>query len=216
MKKEYNKIMSQWKKLVKPEESAEKKNTNSKPKTPPKKEEDEFPAKYLIEGSSKRNNTRKNLYKNLKVCLKDGEEQKEELVQKVIKIEEVIYEKYKGDGPYTNRVLEILHNIKDKDNIEFREGIVNGEIKPEELATMDEVKMLNKAKRKELDKTIEDKVNEARSDWDKKHSKVLSGVYKCRKCGGDKTTQFEMQTRSADEPMTVFISCVECGNSWKI
>ncbi len=216
MKKEYNKIMSQWKKLVKPEESAEKKNPNSKPKTPPKKEEDEFPAKYLIEGSSKRNNTRKNLYKNLKVCLKDGEEQKEELVQKVIKIEEVIYEKYKGDGPYTNRVLEILHNIKDKDNIEFREGIVNGEIKPEELATMDEVKMLNKAKRKELDKTIEDKVNEARSDWDKKHSKVLSGVYKCRKCGGDKTTQFEMQTRSADEPMTVFISCVECGNSWKI
>ena len=148
--------------------------------------------------------------------MKDGEEQKEELVQKVIKIEEVIYEKYKGDGPYTNRVLEILHNIKDKDNIEFREGIVNGEIKPEELATMDEVKMLNKAKRKELDKTIEDKVNEARSDWDKKHSKVLSGVYKCRKCGGDKTTQFEMQTRSADEPMTVFISCVECGNSWKI
>lgn len=216
MKKEYNKIMSQWKKLVKPEESAEKKNPNSKPKTPPKKEEDEFPAKYLIEGSSKRNNTRKNLYKNLKVCLKDGEEQKEELVQKVIKIEEVIYEKYKGDGPYTNRVLEILHNIKDKDNIEFREGIVNGKIKPEELATMDEVKMLNKAKRKELDKTIEDKVNEARSDWDKKHSKVLSGVYKCRKCGGDKTTQFEMQTRSADEPMTVFISCVECGNSWKI
>ena len=48
MKKEYNKIMSQWKKLVKPEESAEKKNPNSKPKTPPKKEEDEFPAKYLI------------------------------------------------------------------------------------------------------------------------------------------------------------------------
>lgn len=215
MKKEYNKIMSQWKKLVKPEESAEKKNPNSKPKTPPKKEEDEFPAKYLIEGSSKRNNTRKNLYKNLKVCLKDGEEQKEELVQKVIKIEEVIYEKYKGDGPYTNRVLEILHNIKDKDNIEFREGIVNGKIKPEELATMDEVKMLNKAKRKELDKTIEDKVNESRSDWDKKHSKVLSGVYKC-KCGSDKTTQFEMQTRSADEPMTIFITCVECGNRWRI
>ena len=215
MKKEYNKIMSQWKKLVKPEESAEKKNQNSKPKTPPKKEEDEFPAKYLIEGSSKRNNTRKNLYKNLKVCLKDGEEQKEELVQKVIKIEEVIYEKYKGDGPYTNRVLEILHNIKDKDNIEFREGIVNGEIKPEELATMDEVKMLNKEKRKELDKTIEDKVNESRSDWDKKHSKVLSGVYKC-KCGSDKTTQFEMQTRSADEPMTIFITCVECGNRWRI
>ena len=216
MKKEYNKILSQWKKLVKPEESAEKKNQNSKSKTPPKKEEDEFPAKYLIEGASRRNNTRKNLYKNLKVCLKDGEQQKQELIQKVIKIEEAIYEKYKGDGPYTNRVLEILHNIKDKDNIEFREGIVKGDILPNDLATMDEVKMLNKEKRLELDKTIENKVNEARSDWEKTHMKVESGVYKCRICGGNKTTQSEMQTRSADEPMTVFITCADCGNRWRI
>ena len=52
--------------------------------------------------------------------------------------------------------------------------------------------MLNKEKRLELDKTIENKVIESRSDWDKKHSKLLSGIYKCRKCGGDKTTQFEM------------------------
>ena len=65
-------------------------------------------------------------------------------------------------------------------------------------------------------KTIENKVNESRSDWNEKHTKVISGVYKCRKCGGSKTTQFEMQTRSADEPMTLFIHCLDCGNQWKI
>ena len=213
--------MAQWKKIVKPEESADKKNKNPKPKTPSKnnakeKDEDDFPAKYLIDGNSKRNNTRKILYKNLKVCLKD-DEGKEDLIEKVIKIEETILEKYKGDyGPYTNRVLEIIHNVKDKDNIEFRQKIVNGEIKPEDLANMDEIEMVNTKKRNEINQTIEDKVNETRSDWDEKHTKVTSGLYKCRKCGGDKTTQFEMQTRSADEPMTIFIRCVECGNSWKI
>ena len=43
LNKEYNKIMSQWKKVVRPDESDEKKNPNSKPKTPSKKEKDDFP-----------------------------------------------------------------------------------------------------------------------------------------------------------------------------
>ena len=76
--------------------------------------------------------------------------------------------------------------------------------------------MVNTKKRNEINHTIEDKVNEARSDWNEKHTKVASGLYKCRICGGDKTTQSEMQTRSADEPMTIFIRCADCGNSWKI
>ena len=81
---------------------------------------------------------------------------------------------------------------------------------------MDEIEMLNTKKRSEINKTIENKVNESRSDWIEKHAKVTSGVYKCRKCGGNKTTQFEMQTRSADEPMTLFIHCVNCGNQWRL
>ena len=204
--------MSQWKKIVKGNES-------EKPKTPQKVEqkEDEFPKEHLIDGCSQRNNTRKLLYKNLKNCLKDDEteENKKELIEKIIQIEEKIYEKFKGDGPYSNRVLEIIHNIKDKDNTEFREGIVNGKLSPEDLSTMDVIKMVNQEKRKEINQTIENRVNEARSDWNEKHAKVTEGVYKCKKCGGKKTTQSEMQTRSADEPMTIFIHCVDCGNSWK-
>lgn len=30
-----------------------------------------------------------------------------------------------------------------------------------------------------------------------------------------KTTYYQMQTRSADEPMTTFVTCVNCGNRWK-
>lgn len=36
---------------------------------------------------------------------------------------------------------------------------------------------------------------------------VESGVFKCGKCGSDKTMSYGMQTRSADEPMTQFVTC---------
>lgn len=41
------------------------------------------------------------------------------------------------------------------------------------------------------------------------------GIFKCARCKGYKTTYYEMQTRSADEPMTVFITCHQCHNRWK-
>lgn len=36
------------------------------------------------------------------------------------------------------------------------------------------------------------------------------GIFKCEKCGSDDTEDYEKQTRSADEPMTVFVHCRKC------
>ena len=41
------------------------------------------------------------------------------------------------------------------------------------------------------------------------------GAKKCRKCGSRSTSYYEVQTRSADEPMTQFITCLDCNNRWK-
>jgi DNA-directed RNA polymerase subunit M/transcription elongation factor TFIIS len=41
------------------------------------------------------------------------------------------------------------------------------------------------------------------------------GQFKCGKCKSKKTTYYQMQTRSADEPMTTFVTCTGCGNRWK-
>jgi DNA-directed RNA polymerase subunit M/transcription elongation factor TFIIS len=49
---------------------------------------------------------------------------------------------------------------------------------------------------------------------------MADGFHKCSRCASQrkpayKTTFYEMQTRSADEPMTQFITCHSCGNRWK-
>ena len=41
------------------------------------------------------------------------------------------------------------------------------------------------------------------------------GLFKCGRCKSKKTTFFQMQTRSADEPMTTYVTCNGCGNRWK-
>ena len=40
-------------------------------------------------------------------------------------------------------------------------------------------------------------------------------MFKCPRCKKRNCTYFELQTRSADEPMTTFITCLECGLKWK-
>ena len=43
----------------------------------------------------------------------------------------------------------------------------------------------------------------------------FEGVFKCGRCKSKKTTYYQMQTRSADEPMTTFVTCLECEKRWK-
>ncbi len=45
---------------------------------------------------------------------------------------------------------------------------------------------------------------------------VYSDAYKCYKCGESKCKISMKQIRSADEPMTTFVNCLICGNSFKI
>jgi len=42
------------------------------------------------------------------------------------------------------------------------------------------------------------------------------GMFTCGKCKSKKTTYYQMQTRSADEPMTTFVTCMNCNKRWKM
>lgn len=45
---------------------------------------------------------------------------------------------------------------------------------------------------------------------------MATDMFKCNRCGKRETTFYELQTRSADEPMTKFITCVNCGKRWRM
>ena len=47
-----------------------------------------------------------------------------------------------------------------------------------------------------------------------KEDDAYEGLLTCPKCKGKKTSYYQMQTRSADEPATNFCSCV-CGHRWR-
>ena len=42
-----------------------------------------------------------------------------------------------------------------------------------------------------------------------------SSMFKCGKCRLNNCTYYQLQTRSADEPMTTFVTCINCDNRWK-
>lgn len=55
-----------------------------------------------------------------------------------------------------------------------------------------------------------------------REQKILEGnksratdQFKCRRCHKRECTYYELQTRSADEPMTIFITCLNCGKEWR-
>lgn len=44
---------------------------------------------------------------------------------------------------------------------------------------------------------------------------MATDMFKCGKCKKRVCTYYEQQTRSADEPMTIFVRCLNCGNNWR-
>lgn len=40
-------------------------------------------------------------------------------------------------------------------------------------------------------------------------------TFRCGRCKSRKCSFYQLQTRSADEPMTTYVTCLECANRWK-
>jgi transcription elongation factor S-II len=61
---------------------------------------------------------------------------------------------------------------------------------------------------------IQAKIKKDKSKYDTQQE-AMTDTFKCRKCHSNKCSYYQMQTRSADEPMTTFVTCLECANRWK-
>ena len=116
-------------------------------------------------------------------------------------------------GLYLSRVISIYLNL-DKNsyikNEHFLEKIYNKEIDPTKISQLSIYDIFPENWKYIL---------ELRSKKDKLKYKLkpeaMTNAYKCRKCGSRSTSYYEVQTRSADEPMTQFITCLDCETHWK-
>jgi transcription elongation factor S-II len=107
---------------------------------------------------------------------------------------------------YVNRLRSVLSNLP-----HIVAQVQSGEIAPQTVAFMthqefqpDRWKRLLDLKMKRDASTAHGEVVEASTD-----------MYTCKKCKSKRCTYYEMQTRSADEPATVFITCLDCGKRWR-
>ena len=114
---------------------------------------------------------------------------------------------------YMNRFRSIYNNINPKSstyNKTLLRKLKNKKLKPQKLAFMTHQEMNPKIWKELVDAKIKRDKNLTEVDMS-----AATDEFKCYKCKKRVCTYYELQTRSADEPMTTFITCLNCGNRWK-
>jgi DNA-directed RNA polymerase subunit M/transcription elongation factor TFIIS len=49
-----------------------------------------------------------------------------------------------------------------------------------------------------------------------KTAEFTTTQFTCSKCKNNECKTYSLQTRSADEPTTIFVNCIKCNNTWKM
>lgn len=104
---------------------------------------------------------------------------------------------------YRNRIRSLSYNLRRSEDLSRR--FASGDLSEAKLAAMTHAEM-----RPDLYHNL--RTMSLRIIPQEKGTCTL---FQCSKCGGRETSYTQQQTRSADEPMTSFILCTNCGHRWK-
>jgi DNA-directed RNA polymerase subunit M/transcription elongation factor TFIIS len=129
----------------------------------------------------------------------------------VRKVKEPSWENKWFSSVYKQKFLQIQFNIQNSPTL--KQKIIEKLTK-----TSDVVKMLPQHlwPNGPVDTLIEEKiVRDMRKEFLARENRNCEGFFTCNRCKKNKTTYYQLQTRSADEPMTTFVSCLNCGKNWK-
>jgi transcription elongation factor S-II len=113
---------------------------------------------------------------------------------------------------YKKNFVKVYSNITFNKNASFvMNKLLTGVWKPEEIVSLPHEKLYPDLWEEVILK------NQRMMNKLGEENKPSSGtnMFKCGKCKKSNATYFQLQTRSADEPMTTFVTCLECNNRWK-
>lgn len=128
-------------------------------------------------------------------------------------VEQAVFTFEKGTTPgYRNKMRSLFVNLKDPKNPMLREHVVDGKISGERLREMKPQEMANDELKRQMEEIEKKNLFNAQSAQEQRS---VTDRFTCGKCKQKKVSYYQMQTRSADEPLTTFCTCENCNNRWK-
>lgn len=112
---------------------------------------------------------------------------------------------------YRDRIRTLAYNLSCAGSDVLRSDVVDKHISARELCDMSTEELAP-----DYIKATRERMKERTTAAAITYQPVgIKGLFICKRCHSDETISTEMQTRSADEPMTIFIQCVKCKNRWR-
>lgn len=217
-------MIKKWKEVVQNEKNAKKAQASAAP-APAKPAPGSTGGKFhngprnpktdgvdtTIYDDSTRNASVSALYTALAI---ERDDDSKTIVNVAVKIESEVYaEEYsKVNDGYRNKLRTLTMNLRNKKNPDLRANLLTGSLKPEKFIKMSPNEMAPEALRQEMEKLHKQNLFDAQGATEKR---AVTDRFTCGKCKHKRVSYYQMQTRSADEPLTTFCTCENCGNRWK-
>ncbi|KAJ7896397.1 transcription factor S-II, central domain-containing protein [Mycena olivaceomarginata] len=131
---------------------------------------------------------------------------------KATAIEAAVFASLGGTPAYSTKMRSLFVNLKDRNNPGLREAVASGEIGVDRFVVMTSQEMASEERKKADDAIKQQNLHNALGA---EEQEAETSAFQCSKCKQWKTRYRQAQTRSADEPMTTFVTCTNCGNRWK-
>ncbi|KAF9652535.1 transcription elongation factor [Thelephora ganbajun] len=135
------------------------------------------------------------------------------IAQRAVAIEKAVAEELGvNSGGYKAKIRSLFVNLKDKNNPSLRESVVSGDISATKFAKMTSEEMASGERQVANRKIAEENLF---NSFGATEQQAETDAFQCGRCKQRKCRYRQAQTRSADEPMTTFVTCTVCNNRWK-
>mmetsp|Transcript_16821 Transcript_16821/g.38559 ORF Transcript_16821/g.38559 Transcript_16821/m.38559 type:complete len:327 (-) Transcript_16821:1280-2260(-) len=147
-------------------------------------------------------------------------------VERATDVEAAIQTKFAGQKQeYLQKARSLCFNLKK--NTSLTSQLILGQLSGKELVGLTPEQLVSAEKRKEIEARKKNLMDSNLLDWEAQNEDKINemcgikgdllqaSLFTCGRCKSTKTTSTQKQTRSADEPMTVFVLCLNCNNRWK-
>jgi len=126
---------------------------------------------------------------------------------------------------YADKARSLVFNLRK--NKALTEQVILGQLPSQSLVKLSSDELASAETKQAREKEAKKLVDSKRLDWEEANEAKINdmcgikgellnaSLFTCGRCKSTKTTSTQKQTRSADEPMTVFVFCMNCGKRWK-